>query len=150
MNRRVSAVRGLFEHLVTSGARPTTPMPAARRASGLRGSQRGLLGHLGPGRRRSGGGRLVRQQQRLPESLDTDDVVAFLADLETRRDRAIVLAMVLSGLRSAEVRSLRLSDVDMGLRRLRVVGKGGRERVVPVDIVFFTECAAYHPDRVRQ
>ena len=38
---------------------------------------------------------------------------------------------------------LRLADVDMGLRRVRVVGKGNKERVVPVDDVFFTECAAY-------
>jgi site-specific recombinase XerD len=55
----------------------------------------------------------------------------------------MVLAMVLGRLRSAEVRSLRLADVDMGLRRVRVVGKGGKERVVPIDDVFFTECAAY-------
>jgi integrase/recombinase XerC len=38
---------------------------------------------------------------------------------------------------------LRLTDVDMGLRRLRVVGKGGRERIVPVDRAFFVELAAY-------
>jgi site-specific recombinase XerD len=55
----------------------------------------------------------------------------------------MALAMVLGGLRAAEVRSLRLADVDMGLRRVRVVGKGGKERVVPVDDVFFDECAAY-------
>jgi Site-specific recombinase XerD len=116
-------------------------VPAARRASGLRG-QRGLLGHVNSGRRRQGG-RLVRQPQRLPESLDPDDVALFLADLETHRDRAIVLAMVLGGLRAAEVRSLRLADVDLGLRRVRVVGKGGRERIVPVDDPFFRECAAY-------
>jgi integrase/recombinase XerC len=142
MNRRISAVRGLFEHLVISGVRADNPVPAARRANGLRTSSRGLLGHVGPGRPR-GGGRLVRQPQRLPESLEGDDVVAFLLDLETHRDRAMVLAMVLGGLRAGEVRSLRLADVDMGLRRLRVLGKGGRERVVPVDDAFFTECAAY-------
>jgi site-specific recombinase XerC len=33
--------------------------------------------------------------------------------------------MLLGGLRAAEVRSLRLADVDMGLRRVRVTGKGG-------------------------
>ena len=43
--------------------------------------------------------------------------------------------MLLGGLRAAEVRSLRLADVDMGLRRVRVTGKGGKERVVPVDTV---------------
>jgi len=40
-------------------------------------------------------------------------VSTFFCDLETHRDRAIVLAMVLGGLRSAEVRSSG-SDVDMG------------------------------------
>jgi site-specific recombinase XerD len=73
----------------------------------------------------------------------SNEVAAFFADLDTRRDRAIVLAMVLGGLRSAEVRSLRLADVDMGLRQLRVVGKGNRERLVPVDRPFFTELANY-------
>ncbi|WP_254697427.1 tyrosine-type recombinase/integrase [Mycobacterium avium] len=109
---------------------------------GLRQSQRGLLGHLGPGRARSGG-RLVRQPQRLPESLSTNDVDAFLATLATHRDRAMVLVMLLGGLRSAEARGLLLADVDMGRRRLRVIGKGGKERHVPVDAAFFTELAAY-------
>jgi site-specific recombinase XerD len=85
----------------------------------------------------------VRQPQRLPESVDPDDVAAFLSDLGTHRDRAMVLAMVLGGLRAGEVRSLRLADIDMGLRRVRVVGKGNRERIVPVDAVFFAECVAY-------
>ena len=56
---------------------------------------------------------------------------------------AITLLMLLGGLRAAEVRSLRLANVDMGLRRVRVTGKGGKERIVPVDGVFFTELAAY-------
>jgi len=142
MNRRVAAVRGLFEYLVMTGVRADNPVPAARRSSGLRASGRGLLGHLGPGRPR-GGGRLVRQPSRLPEAIEPEQVSAFLADLSTSRDRAIVLAMVLGGLRAGEVRSLRLADVDFGLRRVRVVGKGGKERVVPVDQAFFAELGAY-------
>jgi integrase/recombinase XerC len=51
--------------------------------------------------------------------------------------------MLLGGLRAGEVRGLRLADVDLGLRRVRVVGKGGRERIVPVDRAFFTELASY-------
>lgn len=141
MNRRIAAVRGLFEHLVITGDRAENPVPAARRSSGLRGQRNGLLGHVAV--RSRSGGRLVRQPTRLPESLAADDVAAFVADLDSRRDRAMVLAMVLGGLRAAEVRSLRLADVDMGLRRVRVVGKGDKERVVPIDGVFFTECAAY-------
>ncbi len=141
MNRRVAAVRGLFEHLVMTGMRADNPVPAARRASGLRGQRTGLLGHTAV--RPRGGGRRVREPRRLPESLPAEAVTAFVADLDTHRDRAIVLAMVLGGLRAAETRSLRLADVDMGMRRVRIVGKGGKEREVPVDDVFFTECAAY-------
>jgi site-specific recombinase XerD len=147
VNRRAAAARAFFEYLVLAGTRADNPVPSPRRGQGLRPKARGMLGHLGPGRVR-GGGRLVRQQRRLPESLDLDEVWTFLADLGSHRDRAIVLAMVLGGLRAGEVRRLRLADVDQGRRQLRVVGKGGRERVVPVDAAFFAELAAYlHRER---
>jgi integrase/recombinase XerC len=142
VNRRVAAVRALFEHQFMCGQRVDNPVPAPRRGQGLRAKSRGVLGHLGPGRSRSGG-RLVRAPRRLPESLDRDEVGMFLADLLTHRDRAIALVMLLGGLRAGEVRGLLLADIDVGLRRLRVVGKGNRERVVPVDRPFFTELAAY-------
>jgi len=38
---------------------------------------------------------------------------------------------------------LRLADADHGRRQVKVIGKGGRERVVPVDGAFFVELAAY-------
>jgi integrase/recombinase XerC len=142
VNRRVAAVRSFFEHLVMLQVRAANPVPIPRRSAGLRPKARGVLGHLGPGRRR-GTGRLVRQEQRLPESVDPDEVAVFLADLGAHRDRAIVLLMVLGGLRCGEVRSLRLADVDQGRRRVKVVGKGGKERVVPVDRAFFAELAFY-------
>jgi site-specific recombinase XerD len=142
VNRRVAAVRAFFEYLVMTGRRSDNPVPSPRRGQGLRRSERGLLGHLGPGRARVGG-RLVRQPRLLPESLPASDIDAFMATLGTHRDRAMVLAMLLGGLRSAEVRGLLLADVDMGRRRLRVIGKGGKERHVPVDAAFFTEVAAY-------
>ncbi|MGH3966133.1 MAG: tyrosine-type recombinase/integrase [Pseudonocardiaceae bacterium] len=141
MNRRIAALRGLCEYAVVAGVREDNPVPAARRSSGAR-VRRGLLGHLGPGRPQ-GGGRLVRSPRRLPESLDSDEVEAFIADLRTARDRSMALLMLLGGLRAGEVRSLRLADVDLGLRRVRVTGKGGRQRVVPVDRAFFSELAEY-------
>lgn len=147
MNQRIAALRGLFEFAVLTGARPDSPVPSARRASGMRAKRRGLLGHVSSGRPR-GGGRLVREQRRLPEALEPDQITEFFSDLETHRDRAIVLAMLLGGLRAGEVRSLRLADVDLGARQVRVLGKGNRERVVPVDRQFFAELTAYlHEER---
>jgi hypothetical protein len=72
-------------------------------------------------------GRVVRQPRRLPDSLESAEVAAFIGDLDTHRDRAIALAMVPGGLRAAEVRGLRLADVNMGLLQVRVAGKGNRE-----------------------
>ena len=73
----------------------------------------------------------------------------FLADLETHRDRAVVMLMLLGGLRASEVRSLRLADVDLGMRQVTVTGKGNKQRTVPVDRAFFTEpvpiCASNGP-----
>lgn len=142
MNQRVAAVRAMFDYAVLAGARADNPVPSARRSSGLRAKRRGLLGHISAGRVRTGG-RLVREARRLPEALASDEVEAFVTDLDTHRDRAMALAMLLGGLRAGEVRSLRLADVDQGLRRLRVVGKGAKERVVPVDRAFFAALAAY-------
>jgi integrase len=93
-------------------------------------------------------GQQVLEELRVVNELVTakatpEEVAAFLADLSTHRDRAMALAMLLGGLRAAEVRALRLAEVDRGLRRLRVVGKGGRERIVPVDRAFFAELTAY-------
>ena len=143
MNRRVSTIRSWFEFLVTIEVMEKNPVPVARRSSGLRATRWGMLGHTVRGAGNERGGRLVNQPRRLPESLDPADVAVFLSDLNTHRDRAMVLAMVLGGLRSAEIRGLRLADVDMGMRRVRVIGKGDRERLVPIDRVFFDELAAY-------
>lgn len=142
MNRRIAAVRGLFEFSVISGLRTDNPVPAARRSTGLRPKARGMLGHISP-RRPPTGGRLVRQPKLLPESLEAAEVAAFVADLGTHRDRAMTLAMLVGGLRAAEVRSLGLADIDMARRAVRVMAKGGRERTVPVDQVFFVELGNY-------
>ena len=117
--------------------RTTRFQPAA--GSGPASDAAGLLGHLGNATASRPAAGWWSQPRRLPESLDLGEVAVFVADLGTARDRAMALGMLLGGLRSAEIRSLRLADIDFGLRRVRVVGKGGKERVVPVDGDFFAE-----------
>lgn len=67
-----------------------------------------------------------------------------MAALRTHRDRAMVQAMVLGGLRRCEVLGLRLADLRPGERRVFIAeGKGGRQRIVPVSAQFFATVAEY-------
>ena len=79
--------------------------------------------------------------------LEPAEVDALTAALRTRRDQAMVAAMVLGGLRRCEVLGLRLCDVRAVDRRLFIAeGKGGRQRLIPVSGRFFTVLAAYLDD----
>jgi integrase len=104
---------------------------------------RGLAGRRA-GQRGRGGVRLVRRPKTLPRVLSPVEVNGLLGVLRTERDRAIVLGMLLGGLRRCEVLGLRLRDVNPGEQRLFVAsGKGGRERVVSVSGRFFEALGRY-------
>ncbi len=79
----------------------------------------------------------VRTPATLPEVLSIQDVVRLLeaCDLGTSvgvRDRLILEFMYGSGLRVSEVIASRVDDIDFEQRVIRVIGKGGRTRVVPL------------------
>src|SRR5215208_6126044 len=78
-----------------------------------------------------------RRSRRLPDTLRTDDVDALVDGLDGQdplglRNRALVELVYSAGLRSAEVIGLDLADVDFEQELVRVRGKGGKERVVPL------------------
>jgi integrase/recombinase XerD len=131
VRRRLSIVSGFFAFLQARGDVAANPVP------------RGL-----PTRReRSRPGQgvpLVRAVRRLPRILAPAEVDALMAALRTHRDRAMVAAMVLGGLRRCEVLGLRLEDLRFAERRVFIAeGKGGRQRLVPVSARFFAAVAAY-------
>lgn len=78
-----------------------------------------------------------RRRRRLPDAPKLADVEEVLASVEgegplATRNTAILELTYSCGLRSAEVVGLRLADVDFDQEALHVLGKGGRERVVPL------------------
>jgi integrase/recombinase XerD len=86
----------------------------------------------------------VRRTRRLPKILTPVEVDALTAALRTHRDRAMVAAMVLGGLRRCEVLGLRMEDLRVGERRVFIAeGKGGHQRLVPVSARFFVAVQAY-------
>lgn len=75
--------------------------------------------------------------QGLPKALAEDEVVALIEGVVgdepvARRDRAMLEVLYGSGLRISELVGLSLADLDLDAGLLRVLGKGGKERVVPL------------------
>lgn len=132
INRRLAAVSGLFGYRQMRDPDLPNPVPRAGAARRSTPAQRaGLLAHLDRPKSRS---RLrVRGPRRLPRGLDREQTAALLGSFRTERDRAIAGLMLFSGLRSAEVLALTVRDVDIPTGWGRVVGKGDKERRVPLD-----------------
>lgn len=134
IKRRLSSVSGLFSYLVARGDAGVLANPVPR---GL--AIRRVRDHSG-----ARGVPLLRTPRTLPRILAPDQVDALMSALRTRRDRAMVEAMFLGGLRRCEVLGLRLADLNPGERRVFVAsGKGGHQRVVPISGRFFVTLAAY-------
>lgn len=77
-----------------------------------------------------------KQDRKLPARLDEGEMTRLLeapdgATPLGRRDRAILELFYASGLRLSELAGLGIEDVDLNSRFVRVLGKGGKERIVP-------------------
>jgi len=80
--------------------------------------------------------RAPKLKKRLPTTLDADQMGRLLAvrgdEGLSVRDKAIMELFYSSGLRLAELVSLKLADIDLKDRTVRVLGKGSKTRIVPV------------------
>ena len=80
---------------------------------------------------------LPRRWKRLPKALTNDEIKKILASEtpetpETLRDSAILELAYASGLRLSELKNLRLEQLHLEAGFINVIGKGNKERVVPV------------------
>jgi integrase/recombinase XerD len=108
--RRVSAVRTYFRHLMLIGTRTENPAAAIK---------------------------LPRRNQRLPRALSPGETERLIdaatgTSPRTLRDRALVELLYGAGLRVSEAVGLEKGAVDVEERIVRTVGKGGKERLVPL------------------
>ncbi len=74
----------------------------------------------------------VKVDQRLISPLTAEEVNCVVETFASLRDKAIVSLFVLGGLRSCELLRLRLDDIDHGRGEMRVLGKGSKERILPL------------------
>jgi len=68
----------------------------------------------------------------LPGCLTADQVQCLLAAARTPAHRVLLLLLLSTGLRRSEAANIALEDLDLENRQLRVVGKGNKERIVPL------------------
>jgi integrase/recombinase XerD len=121
--RHLAAIRGLHKFASSEGLAPNDPTETI-------GATRG--------------------HRRLPEFLGLDEVDRLLAAPKAgSRDKAMLELLYASGLRVSELVKLPLFAVDTALRVLRIRGKGGKERIVPVGERAL-ECLAAYVEGSRQ
>lgn len=114
--RRLSSVRGFCRWAVEEGHMPVNPVARLK----------------GP-----------RMPRTVPRALATEAVTVLLSACPDARARLIVTWMVQLGLRCVEVAGVELGDVDRRARTVRVTGKGGHQRILPLVDEAAAALAAY-------
>jgi integrase/recombinase XerD len=108
--RRTAAVRTFFRHQLLMGARGDNPAAAVE---------------------------LPRRTRKLPRTLSGSEVKRLIEAASgvtprALRDRALLELLYGAGLRVSEAMAIEKGGVDLDERLVRVLGKGGKERIVPV------------------
>jgi integrase/recombinase XerD len=121
-------------HLRGSGRAPAS---VARARVAVRGLHRFLAEEAGTGRDPGADVESPRVPRGLPKALTEEEVARLIGgvvgfDPIARRDRAILEVLYGTGLRISELVGLSLHDLDLDEGLLRALGKGSKERVVPL------------------
>ncbi|HEY41442.1 MAG TPA: tyrosine-type recombinase/integrase [Dehalococcoidia bacterium] len=137
INRRLAAVASFYEYLRVFHDLPGNKNPVPRSLA-----KRNVFWAHRYGNTASLA--LIRVPQTLPRPLDPEEIAPFVNSLLTHRDKAMVLLMLLAGLRKSEVLKLGLKDIDFGQHTLTVrEGKGGHQRVVAISDAGLRELISY-------
>ncbi len=124
IGRKLAAIRALFVWLVRTGRLTTNPAELIA---------------------------TPKRDQHLPFHLDIDQTMALMQTTpgpkqearEAARDRAVLELLYSSGLRVSELTGLAVGDLDRAGGMVRVLGKGGKERIVPVGSKALEAVASY-------
>jgi integrase/recombinase XerD len=127
-------LEAFVRELMTSGLSPAS---TARVVAAVRGFFKFLRVNGTIGANPAEDLRSPRSFKALPKFLSTDDVDALLAapDVTTPRglrDRALIELLYATGLRVSELVGLRTADVRLAEGFLKTLGKGSKERIVPI------------------
>ena len=113
VGRKLAAVRTFFKHLIRTGRLVKNPAELVS---------------------------TPKKEKKVPYHLSIDEVTALVEtprepDILSLRDRAILEALYSCGVRVSELTGLNVGGIDLEDGTARVLGKGGKERIVPVGSV---------------
>lgn len=103
--RKVSTLKSFYRFLVKKGAVKASPLEGIS---------------------------LPKLPKKVPRVLDVDEAFRLVEAPQTKRERAILELLYGCGLRVGELVGLKVSDVDLVESWVRVLGKGKKERLVPL------------------
>ncbi len=122
VSRKVSAIRSFFHFLKNRGYVKKNPAASVH---------------------------LPKRGRVLPSFLTEDEMRKLFeslpepVDFKTSRNRAVIELFYATGLRVSELTNLKMRDLDMESQLVRVIGKGGKERIVPFGIPAKEAMAVY-------
>jgi integrase/recombinase XerC len=122
INRKISALKSFFKFQIREGNLLASPMVTI----------------ISP-----------KNKKRLPQFVDEKDVstlfnyVEFPDTWEGKTDRLVLQLLYNTGMRQAELGALKERQVDRSNRVIKVLGKGNKERVIPVSIELMNSLLSY-------
>jgi integrase/recombinase XerC len=126
INRKISSLRSFFKYQLKTGILTQTPMTTV----------------IAP-----------KVSKRLPmfvEQTDMDQLFQYLPfsdDWQGRTERLVILLFYSTGMRLSELIQLKESQVDAASCQVKVVGKGNKERIIPVSADLIAQLKAYMQDK---
>jgi integrase/recombinase XerC len=129
INRKISTLKTFFKYLLRQGEIETSPMATI----------------VTP-----------KQNKRLPEFVDKRDTdtlflnVTFEEDWNGKTEHLVLMILYHTGIRQAELIGLKNSAIDKYNSTIKVLGKGNKERIIPIGKDLLTEIMDYQKAKAEQ
>ncbi|MEP6747337.1 MAG: tyrosine-type recombinase/integrase [Bacteroidota bacterium] len=129
INRKASSLKSFFKYHIRTGALESTPMWSVT---------------------------TPKISRRLPEFVKETDMnnlfqhLQFPDDWKGKTDRLLLLLFYHTGMRLSEQVNLKENQIDYSKKAIKVLGKGNKERVVPVGTEVINELKAYQQAKKKE
>lgn len=82
---------------------------------------------------------LPKAKKKLPDVLSLEEIVKVIKSIDDsepigKRNKSMILLLINTGMRVSELVNLKLNDINQTVSNVRVIGKGNKERLIPLDL----------------